>query len=51
MTRSVNQIEGVTLISHLNSVTFDSNTTLFFQIHIVQHLIFHLALVDSLCEL
>ena len=42
MPRSVDQVEGISLVLHLNSVTFDRDTTLFFQIHIVQYLVLHL---------
>ena len=45
VSRSVNQIKGVSLILHLNGMRLDGNTTLFLQIHIVQHLILHQALI------
>ena len=47
VSRSVNKIEGISLILHLNGVGFDSNTTFFLQIHVIQHLILHQALVHS----
>ena len=45
VSRSVNEVEGVALVVHLDSVRLNSNTTLFLQVHIIQHLILHQALV------
>ena len=35
VSRSVNEVEGITLVLHLNRVRFDSNTAFFLQIHVI----------------
>ena len=49
--RSVDEVEGITLMLHLDGVRFDGYTALFLQIHVVQHLVLHLPHIDSLRDL
>ena len=48
VTRSVDEVKGITLIVHLNGVGLNGDTALFLQIHVVEHLIFHLLHVHRL---
>ena len=47
MSRSINEVEGIPLIVHLDSMGLNGDSTLFLQVHIIQHLILHQAFVHS----
>ena len=46
--RSVYQVQRIALPLHLNSVALNRDATLFFQIHVVQHLVLHLTWVHRM---
>lgn len=51
MPRSINQVERIALVLHLDSMAFDSDTAFFLQVHIVQNLVLHIAFVHRACYL
>ena len=51
MPRSIYQVQRITIVLHLDGVAFNGDTTLFFQVHIVQDLVFHIAFIHRTCYL
>ena len=43
MPRSVDEVEGVPLVIHLNSMAFDGDAALLLQLHVIEHLVLHLS--------
>ena len=43
MPRSVDEVERKALVIHLDGMALDGDATLFLQVHVVEHLVFHLA--------
>lgn len=41
MARSIDKIEDMVLVEHAHGLQLDGNTTLTFQVHLVEHLLFH----------
>ena len=51
MPRSVDEVEGIPLMLHLDGMALNRNTTFLLQVHIVEHLVLHLPYIDSLRDL
>ena len=56
MTWSINKIQFIIIsifcmIWNCNSLTFDSNSTLTFNIHIVKNLVHHFSIINNFCFL
>ena len=50
MARSVDEVEGVALVFHLDGVALDGDALLALQTHVVQYLVLHLAGIQRLRE-
>ena len=50
MTWSVDEVEDVALVLHLDGVALDGDAFFTLQVHIIEHLSFHIALAQRLRE-